>query len=82
MDLREKRIAILTRWHRDLADDFTRALPRVLADLEAADREHAAPVIASFDGELGEGEMAALEEKFTAIVKPQQRRRAARKAGS
>lgn len=39
MDLREKRIAILTRWHRDLADDFVKNAPRALADLEAADAE-------------------------------------------
>lgn len=33
--------ALLTRWHRDLGDNFAAVLPRVLDDLEAVDRAHA-----------------------------------------
>ena len=39
MDLREKRIAILTRWRYGLWVNFHAALPGALADLEAADEE-------------------------------------------
>ena len=41
--LRDARAAVLTRWHRDLGDNFTAVLPRVLDDLEAADRAQEAP---------------------------------------
>lgn len=38
MTVRDERAAALTRRHRDLSDDFTRALPGLLDDLEAIDR--------------------------------------------
>lgn len=38
-DLRAARAAVLTRWHRDLGDNFTAVLPRVLDDLDAADAQ-------------------------------------------
>ena len=37
-DLRDERAAVLTRWHRDLGDNFKAVLPRVLDDLDAIDR--------------------------------------------
>jgi hypothetical protein len=38
MTVRDERAAALTRRYRDLADDFTRALPLLLDDLEAIGR--------------------------------------------
>jgi hypothetical protein len=37
VSVRDKREAVLTRWHGDLRDDFRRALPLVLDDLDAID---------------------------------------------
>jgi hypothetical protein len=38
--VRDDRAAALIRRHRDLSDDFTRALPGLLDDLEAIDAAH------------------------------------------
>jgi hypothetical protein len=38
--VRDERAAALIRRHRDLSDDFTRALPGLLDDLEAIDAAH------------------------------------------
>lgn len=40
MSIRDERAAALIRRHRDLSDDFTRALPGLLDDLEAIDASH------------------------------------------
>lgn len=38
MTVRDERAAVLRRWHRDMGDNFTAVLPRVLDDLDAIDR--------------------------------------------
>jgi hypothetical protein len=40
MGIRDERAAVLRRWNRDLGDNFTAVLPRVLDDLEAIDEAH------------------------------------------
>lgn len=40
MTVRDERAAVLRRWNRDLGDNFTAVLPRLLDDLEAIDAAH------------------------------------------
>jgi hypothetical protein len=40
MTVRDERAAALIRRHRDLSDDFTRALPGLLDEMEAIDEAH------------------------------------------
>lgn len=49
-DLRDARAALLRRWHRDMSDDFSRALPKVLDDLERIDREAEPELKINFSG--------------------------------
>lgn len=58
MTVRDERAAALIRRHRDLSDDFTRALPGLLDDLEAIDQAH------SYGSELAaaRAEVARLRE--------------------
>jgi hypothetical protein len=37
-DIRDERAAALKRWHRDMGDNFTATLPKVLDALEAIDQ--------------------------------------------
>jgi hypothetical protein len=61
--VRDERAAALIRRHRDLSDDFTRALPGLLDDLEAIDAAHAEPSgWIKVDGELTEAEAALLAD--------------------
>lgn len=56
MTIREARAAAVRRWWRDLQDDLSRGLPRLLDDLdtidqaEITDRNSPGPLTATFDG--------------------------------
>jgi hypothetical protein len=93
MTVRDERAAALVRRHRDLSDDFTRALPGLLDDLEAIDAAHAVPTgVIKVDGEMTEAEAALLAREMArtteaaadlvlrpgAPVKPAPRRRTTR----
>lgn len=82
MSLRDARAAVLRRYHRNLADNFAVTLPRVLDELDAADREHAATMpreggqgAAGGDGTSGTGNHAPRASR------PAQQPPAARTAG-
>jgi hypothetical protein len=62
--LRDARAGALIRRHRDLADDFTRALPLLLDDLDAIDEAHGLDGIVKFEGELTEEQIAEFREKW------------------
>lgn len=70
--LRDARAAVLTRWHRDLADDFTRALPLLLDDLERIDREQVPDGVITAPAELSEEELTELRERWHAIWEQEQ----------
>lgn len=44
MSIRDERAAAITRRYRDLSDNFTRALPGLLDELENIDEAHPVPV--------------------------------------
>lgn len=69
MNLRDARAAALTRWHRDLADNFTAALPKLLDDLERADRDHVPPLTVDMSGDLTEEQLAGLRAKFAEAIR-------------
>lgn len=66
--LRDERAAVLRRWHRDMGDNFTAVLPRVLDDLDATDRAHTADGIIKFDipgaGPMTDEEKRAFAEQW------------------
>lgn len=71
MSVRDERAAAIIRRHRSLADDFTRALPLLLDDLEAIDAAHAEPTgVLKFEGELTEEQVTVLRGKLADVVKP------------
>lgn len=63
-DLRDARAAAVTRRHRDLTDDFARALPLLLDDLDAIDRAHVPDGVISFGGEMTDEQVAEFRERW------------------
>lgn len=64
MTVRDERAAALIRRHRDLSDDFTRALPGLLDDLEAIDRAQVPTGVIKFDGTLTPEQEAEFRAEF------------------
>lgn len=68
MNVRDQRASVLRRWHRDLADNFTAVLPRVLDDLDAVDRGQIIEDILSGDFVLSAAQADQLRERLAAAV--------------
>jgi hypothetical protein len=65
--VRGARAAALRRWHRDMGDNFTAVLPRVLDDLDAIDRAQVPGGIVP--AVMTDEEAAKFAEQWTAIPK-------------